>query len=651
MPSKSPDLAPSTGQPDVATLRAAVEAADLRVLLMSLLHITGDERWINPPFLPKREVRLVAPIDAGLPPEVRDEVRRAVVDLMANGTPLPKINDPGRELFHRMMNVCLGEVVPQEYVSMVRQDMGFENGNVSWSKPDHELQLECLSNEVDTPVVIVGAGVSGLGLSVQLTGLGIDHVIVEKNADVGGTWFENRYPGCGVDTPNQFYSFSYAANPNWGYHFSPRSELQAYLEGFATTFDIRKRTKFSTEVVSATWDGTSDCWRTTVRDADGIRHITSRVLVTAIGHFNRPNDLVIPGTDSFDGEVFHSARWPEDLDLSDKRVALVGTGASAVQIAPAIADTVRSLTIYQRSPQWVREVPGINDRVPDGTPWLLENVPYYAQWSRFTLFWRYGDGLLQWLRKDPEWPHPDRSLNRINDRHRAETTAYIESQLQGRPDLVAKCLPTYPPYGKRILLDKGWYRTLRQNHVELVADPITRLEAAGVVVREAEGDVLREADVVIMALGFSVTDLAARLNITGRNGTRLSDRWAHDDPRAYLGITMPEFPNLFCMYGPNTNVGHGGSAFLLAEAQSRYIAGCITKLIELGKRTIECKQAALEEYIDRLDAAHEELIWTHPGMSTYYRNKHGRVVSVMPWRLIDYWNMTHEPDLNDFVLR
>ena len=651
MPSKFPDLAASTRRPDDAALRAAVEAADLRVLLMSLVHVTGDERWINPPFLPKREVRLVAPVDAGFPPEVQDEIRRAVIDLMADGTPLPKINDPGRELFHHMMNVCLGEVVPEEYVSMVREDMGFENGNVSWSQPDHDVQLDRLSTDVDTPVVIVGAGISGLGLSVQLTALGIDHVIVEKNADVGGTWFENRYPGCGVDTPNQFYSFSYAANPNWGYHFSPRSELQAYLEGFATTFDIRKRTKFSTEVVSATWDGTSDCWRTTVRDADGIRHITSRVLVTAIGHFNRPNDLVISGTDSFDGEVFHSARWPEDLDLSNKRVALVGTGASAVQIAPAIADTVRSLTIYQRSPQWVREVPGINDRVPNGTPWLLENVPYYAHWSRFTLFWRYGDGLLQGLRKDPEWPHPDRSLNRINDRHRAEMTAYIESQLDGRPDLVAKCLPTYPPYGKRILLDKGWYQTLRQDHVELVTDPITRLEPEGVVVRGSEADELREADVVIMALGFSVTDLAARLNITGRNGTRLSDRWAHDDPRAYLGITMPEFPNLFCMYGPNTNVGHGGSAFLLAETQSRYITGCITKLIELGKRTIECKQAALEEYIDRLDAAHEELIWTHPGMSTYYRNKQGRVVSVMPWRLVDYWNMTHEPDLKDFALR
>ena len=638
-------------RPDPNVLRAAVEAADLRVLLMSLFHITGDTRWLEAPYLPKREVRLVPNLDAGLPPEIQREIRAAIVALMQDGAPTPKVDDPGRDLFHRMMNASLGEVVPEDYVTMVREDMGFESGNVEWTRADHQEVLRSLGRDVDTPVVIIGAGVSGLGLSVQLARLGIEHAIVEKNADVGGTWFENRYPGCGVDTPNQFYSFTYAANPNWKYHFSPRSELQEYIEDFADRFGLRKRTLFSTEVVSADWDSEASYWRTTVRDANGIRQISSRVLVTAIGHFNRPNDISIPGTDTFDGDVFHSACWPEGLDLTGKHVALVGTGATSVQIAPAIAETVGSLTIYQRSPQWVREVPGINERVPEGTPWLLENIPYYAKWSRFNLFWRYGDGLLQWLRKDPEWPHPERSLNRVNDRHRAETTTYIEAQLAGRPDLIAKCLPTYPPYGKRILLDKGWYRALTQDNVELVTDPITRLQPGGVVATGPDGEQLREADVVIMALGFNVTDLAARLNITGRNGTRLADRWADDDPRAYLGISVPEFPNLFCMYGPNTNTGHGGSAFLLAEAQSRYISGCITTLVESGVRTIECKQAALDDYVDRMDAEHEHLIWTHPGMSTYYRNTHGRVVSVMPWRLVDYWRMTHEPDLNDFVLR
>lgn len=639
-------------RPDPEELRSAVAAADLRVLLMSLVHITGDTRWIRAPFLPKRDVRLVADPTAGLSPEVQEEVRSTIIELMEQGRPATMIDDPGRDLFAEMMNACLGETVPDEYVSMVREDLGFESGHTEWKSSDHGSAAAALGHGVDTAVLIIGAGISGLGLSVQLARLGIDHLIVEKNADVGGTWFENRYPGCGVDTPNQFYSYSFAANFDWGYYFSPRDELQTYIEDFASRYSIRERTHFGTEVVAASWDEAQSCWHTTVRTDSGTREISSRVLVSAIGHFNRPNDINIAGTEAFTGEVFHSARWPEGLDLTDKRVALVGTGATSVQIAPAIVDQVRSLTVYQRSPQWVREVPGLSSPVPAGTPWLLGNIPYYAQWNRFTLFWRYGDGLLQWLRKDPEWPHPERSLNRVNDRHRQETTTYIETELRTRPDLIAKCLPTYPPYGKRILLDKGWYKTLVQDKVELVTDPIDRLEGSSVVTVGAAGggDTHREADVVIMALGFSVTDLAARLNITGRNNVKLADVWANDDPRAYLGITVPEFPNLFCMYGPNTNTGHGGSAFLLAESQSRYISACVATLAERGARSMECRRAALDEYIDRMDAEHEHLVWTHPGMSTYYRNRFGRVVSVMPWRLVDYWSMTHQPDLNDYVL-
>ena len=523
----------------------------------------------------------------------------------------------------------------------------------------------------------------------KLAKLGIQHTIIEKNADVGGTWFENRYPGCGVDTPNQFYSFAFAPNPDWGFHFSPRNELQAYLSDVAERFGLRNRTRFNTELVAATWDEAALHWQVTLRDrntenggtggitndeSDSIgeraggeasiqqtatqeatelpngsateRTMTCKVLVTAIGHFNRPNDITMPGIENFTGDVFHSARWPEGLDLTGKHVALVGTGATSVQIAPAIVKQVKSLTIYQRSPQWVREVPGINDPVTQSNPWLMANVPYYEKWMRFTQFWRYGDGLLQWLRKDPEWPHPERSLNRVNDRHREETTAYIQSELAGREDLIAKCLPDYPPYGKRILLDKGWYKTLVQPHVELVTEAIECLDQNHVVAEDGQA---READVVIMALGFSVTDLAARLNITGKNGKALAEVWANDDPRANLGITVPGFPNLFCMYGPNTNTGHGGSGFGLAQSQSRYITAAITLLAETQSNSMECKQVALDEYIDRMETEHKDLIWTHPGMSTYYRNKSGRVVSVMPWRLVDYWMMTEKPEPTDFT--
>jgi 4-hydroxyacetophenone monooxygenase len=654
--------------PNAKELRTAVEAADLRVLAMSLFHITGDRRWLEPPFRPRRDVRLVANPNAGLTEEAQSEIREAMIATLADGIPTPAVNDPGVEVFAEMMNVCLGEIVPSEYVPMVRQDMGFDDGEAHWQLPNHAEALNKFAGAVDTPVLVIGAGICGLTLSVKLAHLGIDHTLIEKNADVGGTWFENRYPGCGVDTPNQFYSFAFAPNPDWGFHFSPRNELQLYLQDVADRFGLRNRIRFHTELVAAEWDETAQHWIVTLRDHGAPagnhagqpinlsqpvqplqpveRTMTCRVLVTAIGHFNRPNDITFPGTESFNGDVFHSARWPENLDLTGKRVALVGTGATSVQIAPAIAKQVKSLTIYQRSPQWVREVPGINDPVSQSTPWLMANVPYYEKWMRFTQFWRYGDGLLQWLRKDPEWPHPERSLNRVNDRHREETTAYIQSELAGRDDLITKCLPDYPPYGKRILLDKGWYKTLVQPHVELVTEAIDRLDDSSVVTSDGTS---READVVIMALGFSVTDLAARLNITGKENRKLAELWADDDPRAYLGITVPGFPNLFCMYGPNTNTGHGGSGFGLAQSQSRYITAAITLLTESNVTSMECKQVVLDEYVDRMDTEHQELIWTHPGMSTYYRNTNGRVVSVMPWRLVDYWKMTEKPEPADFT--
>jgi 4-hydroxyacetophenone monooxygenase len=636
--------------PNATELRAAVEAADLRVLAMSLFHITGNRRWLEPPFQPRRDVRLVPDPTGRLSPEAQAEIREAMISALANSVPTPAIDDPGVEVFAEMMNVCLGESVPSEYVPLIRQDMGFDDGDTQWKSTTPTDALSSFGVNVDIPVLIIGAGVSGITLSVKLAKLGIQHTIVEKNADVGGTWFENRYPGCGVDTPNQFYSFAFAPNPDWGFHFSPRNELQAYLQDVAERFGLAGRIKFQTEVVAATWDETKQHWQVAVRDRSQEtpteRTITCRVLVTAIGHFNRPNDINIPGTENFTGDVFHSARWPEGLDLTAKRVALVGTGATSVQIAPAIVEQVKSLTIYQRSPQWIREVPGINDPVAQHTPWLMANVPYYEKWMRFTQFWRYGDGLLQWLRKDPEWPHPERSLNRINDRHREETTAYIHSELAGRDDLIAKCLPNYPPYGKRILLDKGWYKTLVQPHVELVTEAIDHLDEGHVVAADGQA---READVVIMALGFSVTDLAARLNIIGKDNRALANEWANDDPRACLGVTVPGFPNLFCMYGPNTNTGHGGSGFFLAQSQSRYITAAITLMAETKVTSMECKQAALDEYIDRMDTEHQELIWTHPGMSTYYRNANGRVISVMPWRLVDYWAMTEKPEPADFT--
>jgi 4-hydroxyacetophenone monooxygenase len=616
----------------------ALATGDVRVLLMGLYHLTGDRRWLEPPYRPRRDVRLIADPNGGLDPGVAAAVREAVWELVAGGVPPVAVTDPGPTLAE-MLSVCLGEGVPDEYVSMMRQDMGFVDGRVGWTgaRPP--------TDRYD--VLIVGAGFSGLAMGARCEQLGLRYTIVDRHDSVGGTWVQNRYPGVRVDTPNHFYAFSTLPHP-WAANFSPGSEIAAYARRCADELGVNQAIRLGTDATAARWDGEARRWEVALSGPTGVETVTAAFLVAAVGHFNEPQLPSIDGLDRFDGPVIHTAAWPaDDGGLDGRDVAVIGTGASAMQVVPAIVDRVRTLTIYQRTPQWVREVPRYFDAVPPGVQALRTHLPYYAQWERFTLFWRFGDGLLRSLRKDPDWPHPERSLNRANDRHREEMAAYVERQLAARPELIPHCVPSYPPYGKRILLDNGWYEALVRDHVALVPHAVTSAGPGGIT---AADGVARPADVLICATGYRVTRLAAAIPIAGAGGRLLSDDWGDDNPTAHLGITVPGFPNFFTMYGPNTNMGHGGSGPFLAECQSRYIATAITAVAERGARSLDVRPQARDRFVAAVDAGHAELVWTHPGVSTYYRNRHGRVVSTMPFRLVDYWAMTSAIDLDDYVI-
>jgi 4-hydroxyacetophenone monooxygenase len=625
---------------DRATLRSALAQADLRVLVMCLFHLTGDEQWLAPPYRPARDVRLIGDPSAGFDPAVQREIRSTMEQLLADGVPRAVVDDPGEALFQRMMSICLGEEVPAEYVPMMRQDMGFEDGDVHWTRgrPD-ALALD---------VVIAGAGVSGLCLAAKLDALGIACTVLEKNPEVGGTWFENRYPGCGVDTPNHFYCYAFAPNPDWSRYFSLRDEIQAYLEGCARRFGLRDRIRFGATLGAARWDERTRRWVLTVHSADGgTQTLDAAVLVCATGHFSQPLEVAFPGAAEFAGATFHTARWPAQVRLAGKRVGVIGTGASAMQAVPTIADEVAALTVFQRTAQWARPVAEYRKAVDPGAHHLFSAVPYYARWYRFTEFWRYGDALLRTLRRDPDWSEPQRSLNRTNDRHRREMTDYIRAQLAQRPELIERCVPSYPPFGKRILIDNGWFETLCRPHVALVTEAIERIEREGV--RTADGR-LHALDVLVHATGFRISHLAAQVDIAGRGGLRLAEDWADENPSAYLGMTVPGFPNLFVMYGPNTNMGHGGSVMWLAETQARYICACLVAMAERGVAAIECREELRTAYTREIDDLHEQLVWTHPGMTTYYRNRQGKVRSPMPFRLVDYWTRTRSAGLEDFLL-
>ena len=361
---------------------------------------------------------------------------------------------------------------------------------------------------------------------------------------------------------------------------------------------------------------------------------------------SRPKLSAVPGLETFRGAAFHSSHWRADVPLAGRRVAVVGTGASAMQFLRTVAREAASVTVFQRSPQWVRPPQDYHGTVSAGQRWLLEHVPYYYAWYRFGLMWRFGDGLLPTLWRDPDWPHPERAMNARNDRHRQQLADYIRQQLAGRDDLIAKALPDYPPYGKRILIDNGWFETLRRDNVALVTQAVDRIEPDAVL---AEDGTRHPADVLILATGFEAARMLGPMSVTGRGGTTIDEAWDGDDPHAHLGMTVPRFPNLFLLAGPGTGLAHGGSLFLVAECQVRYLSRMLVEMAERGLDALEVRPEVHEAYLRRFDAAHAELVWAHPGMRNWYRNARGRVFVPMPWRLVDYWSMTREPVLDEFI--
>jgi 4-hydroxyacetophenone monooxygenase len=539
----------------------------------------------------------------------------------------------------RMMSVFLGEHVPQEYSIMAMEEMGFKDRDVSW-------KCSTKLDDKGFKVLVVGAGFSGICAGRQLLQMGVPFELVEKSPDLGGVWLDNRYPEAGVDTPNHFYSFSFAPNLDWSSNYSKRQEVWDYQRKVFEDSGLRPHTHFSTEVISMHWDEVRHQWKVSTRDAKGLEQTRwFNVVITAVGNLNQPKMTSVPGLESFKGNWWHSAKWRDDVPLQGKEVAVIGTGASAMQFLRTVATQARQVTIYQRSPQWARPPQDYHGTTSPESRWLLKHVPYNYAWYRFGLMWRFGDGLLPTVRRDPQWSDPQRSMNYRNDRQRQQLTDYLLEQLEGRPDLIEKCLPDYPPYGKRILIDNGWYQALKRPNVELVTEAVERIEGDELI---STGGERRRADVILLATGFEVGKLLGSVDIQGRGGVRLKDLWANDDPKAYLGLTVPEFPNLFIISGPNTALAHGGSVLFVTECQVRYIGLMLQSMIDNGWTDVDVRHEVHDEFNARVDAEHAELVWTHPGMNNWYRNAKGRVFAPMPWRLVDYWTMTQQPRMDDY---
>lgn len=622
-------------------LRLALDDANLPTLQVTLAHLTGDRRWLEGPFRPRRGKALDDNDDAGLPAERQRQLREAAYDVLRRwrDQSLPVPAHPTDAQIVDWLTACMGEEVPAEEGPMMAEEAGFQPRDVHWSaEPPVRL--------ADFRVVVIGAGISGLCASIKLAKLGIRHVVLEKNHEIGGTWLENDYPGAGVDTPSHLYSFSFTPHPDWSRYYAKQPEILDYLRDVAKQHDVLENVRFGTEVVSATFDATTGRWTVVSRDGDGTHTDVADVVISSVGQLNRPQTPAIAGADTFTGVAFHSARWRHDVDLVGKRVGVLGVGASAMQIVPTIAGIPSELVVFQRSPQWVAPNPNYLRDVPNGARLLMEQVPGYAAWYRLRMLWMFNDKLHATLQVDPDWPHRERAVSEANDKHRTFFTGYLEEQLAGREDLIEKLLPDYPPYGKRILMDNDWFATMKRGDVRLVTERLTGIDGSAVVTDDGER---HELDVLVYATGFQSKRMLHPMEIRGVGGVSLREVWGEDDARAYLGMSMPGFPNFFVTYGPNTNLGHGGSVVFHTECQVGYITRLLVEMLEQDIVSVECRPEVHDDYNDRVDQAHERMIWTHHGMDTWYRNSRGRVVTNTPWRLRDYWEMTREPNLADFT--
>lgn len=618
-------------------LAALLEDVSVPTLLLSCIHMSGDASILDGPLRPQG--LFLNEYQGYMSEEDQAAARAFALDVVRGwrdrGCPEPEPLD--RDLIHRMMDWLVCEEVPDEYVEMLLEEMELDGGDARAVAPPAPEAAAAL------PVVIIGCGMSGLLAAIRLQEAGFPYVVVEKNEGVGGTWWENRYPGARVDVGNHFYCYSFEPADHWSEFFAQQPELQAYFQRVMEKHGVDEHVRWGTEVTGATWDEEAATWSVAL---DSGETLTARAVISAVGQLNRPYLPDVPGT--FEGPSFHTARWDDSVDLTGKRVVVVGAGATGFQLVPAIADRVEHLTVIQRTAQWMFPNPNYHEPAGPGVQWAVRHLPFYGRWFRFLIFWPGCDKGLLTAQVDPTWEHQETAVSEINDLTRVMFTEWITSQLEGRPDLVEKCVPDYPPTGKRTLQDNGsWLQALCKPNVELVRAGVDHLEADGVV--DSDG-VLHEADVIVWATGFRANDMLLPMRIVGRGGADLRERWGIR-PRAYLGMTVPDFPNFFMLYGPGTNLASGGSLIFHSECEVRYIVQCLDLLADRGLAAMEPRRDKDDEWYERCQAALRMTVWASPHIEhNFYKNSAGEVHGLSPWRLVDYWRWTRHLDPDDYVL-
>ena len=478
----------------------------------------------------------------------------------------------------------------------------------------------------DVDVAIIGAGFSGLGMAIALKNEGKrSFVILEKGDEVGGTWRANRYPGCACDVPSNLYSFSFAPNPQWSKAFSPQPEILNYLRGVADTYDLRKSIRFGSEVAQAAFDDATKRWRLTL--ADGTT-LMARVLVSGQGALTIPAFPKIEGLETFGGDIIHSAEWRDDVALAGKNVAVIGTGASAIQFVPEVAPQVAHLTIFQRTPPWI--IPKLDRTISDGMKARFARQPWRQKLWRLLIYVFLESGARNWL--------SPKSTSKMEDLARR----HLEKQVAD-PVLRAKLTPDYRIGCKRVLLSNNYYPALCRENVTLETSGIARVERDTIVMSDGRRV---PADVILLGTGFNVTDRTSDpFEVFGRGGRSLKVDWK-DGAEAHLGITVSGYPNYFILMGPNTGLGHNSIIYMI-ESQIDYVMSALRTMDARRLQSLDAKPDAQAAFVQEMNRKIASTVWSS-GCRSWYLSANGRNTTIWPDYTFKYRYRTRKLDLADY---
>ncbi len=597
-------------------VRRAVEAADLNAVRMALYQNSGDPDLAQ------------LPLTVELDDVQREElIDKAVSWLEENAGPRSLPEPPTVEL-RRLMNLATGEEM---------SDLEFEARREQAAFRRFPFLVEWDAKKPRVPdgfnVAIVGGGFAGIVMAVQCELLGVPYVVLERHGEFGGTWHINRYPDVRVDTISSTYELSFEKSYRWSEYFARGEEVRSYLDHVASKFGVRENTRFNHDLKRATFDECRDLWTLDVDTPEGRKTLEAKVLVSATGLFANPKSIELAGEDVFGGRIVHPARWPHDLALEGKRVAVIGNGSTGIQMVGAIADKAERTYVFQRTPQWIMPRDKYGLPMEPEVHWLMDNFPAYWNWSRYMA----GAPLFDThplVTTDRDWQVGGGQVNQRSDALRRDLIEYIKNQTGGRQDLVDRLIPDYAPFSRRPVVDNGWYRALTRDDVELVTHPIAGLTETGI---QTTDGAVHEVGIIVTATGFEVEKYLHPSRFVGRDGTDIHEMWeSADGPRAWIGMMVPMFPNFYMLYGPNSQpVSSGPSQATWLTIWSSFVGRCLKRMLTDGISRIEVKQAAYASYNEALDEEATKLVMmTKEGgiEKNYYVNReHGRVQVNAPW--------------------